>query len=123
LNLGVDGFRMDVINFLTTNGITKDNPIKNGKQDPIYDRNQPNIKEAIRTIKTTINEYKNRFLVGEIGSNQLSVLKKYQTRGLLDVVFDFSKTPIKITLISKEKVLFGYTTILPNGYLIIKQRK
>ncbi|HCT70310.1 MAG TPA: glucohydrolase, partial [Bacteroidales bacterium] len=32
LDLGVDGFRMDVINFLTTDGILSDNPMKDGSQ-------------------------------------------------------------------------------------------
>jgi len=32
LNLGIDGFRMDVINFLTTDGILMDNPMKEGNR-------------------------------------------------------------------------------------------
>ncbi len=31
LNLGVDGFRLDVINFLKTDGIPADNPVKRRK--------------------------------------------------------------------------------------------
>ena len=95
LGLGIDGFRMDVINFLTTNGITKDNPIKDGKQIHLYDRDQPNIKDAIRAIKSTVNDYKNKFVVGEIGSDDITVLKKYQANDLLDVVFNFNFGSIK----------------------------
>jgi trehalose-6-phosphate hydrolase len=45
LDLGVDGFRLDVINFLTTNGVTKDNPIKDGSQEHLNDINQKGVKQ------------------------------------------------------------------------------
>ena len=91
LDLGVDGFRLDVINFLTTEGITIDNPTdKNGKQEHLYDIDQKGVKQAMKTIKETINEYDNRFIVGEIGSDKIEVLKQYQGSELLDVVFNFN---------------------------------
>ncbi|MDD2197448.1 MAG: alpha-glucosidase [Bacteroidales bacterium] len=90
LDLGVDGFRLDVINFLTTDGITLDNPISNGKQEHIYDVNQPSVKDAIRLIKATISEHDNKFVVGEIGSDKLKVLSQYQSPELMDVVFNFN---------------------------------
>ncbi|KAF0202410.1 MAG: trehalose-6-phosphate [Bacteroidetes bacterium] len=90
LELGVDGFRMDVINFLTTDGILSDNPMKDGNQQHIYDIDQPGVKEAMRIIKATIDEYDNRFVVGEIGSDKLKVLRQYQSPEMMDVVFNFN---------------------------------
>ncbi len=91
LDIGVDGFRLDVINFLTTEGITTDNPTdENGKQKHLYDIDQKGVKQAMKTIKETINEYDNRFIVGEIGSGDIEVLKQYQGKELLDVVFNFN---------------------------------
>lgn len=95
LDAGVDGFRLDVINFLTTNGITEDNPMKNGKQDHINDIDQEGVKNAMRIIKSTVSEYENRFIVGEIGSDKIEVLKQYQSQDLLDVVFNFNFGSIK----------------------------
>ena len=96
LDLGVDGFRLDVINFLTTEGITKDNPVdKNGMQQHLYDINQKGVKQAMKVIKNTINEYDHRFIVGEIGSDKIEVLKQYQGTELLDVVFNFNFGSIK----------------------------
>lgn len=96
LNLGVDGFRLDVINFLTTEGITKDNPINDkGEQDHLYDINQKGVKEAMKIIRATVNEYENRFIVGEIGSDKIEVLKQYQGTELLDVIFNFNFGSIK----------------------------
>jgi len=90
LDKGIDGFRFDVINFLNTNDITTDNPFKDGKLQPVYNINQPGVKKAISIIRSTVNEYKDRFLVGEIGSDQIDVLKRYQSPQLLDVVFNFN---------------------------------
>lgn len=90
LNLGVDGFRLDVINFLTTDGITSDNPMKDGKQEHLNDINQAGVKAAMKKIKSVVNEFENRFIVGEIGSDKIEVLKQYQSPELLDVVFNFN---------------------------------
>jgi len=56
LDKGIDGFRFDVINFLNTDVITTDNPVKGGKIQPVYNINQPGIKKAISVIKSTVNE-------------------------------------------------------------------
>lgn len=90
LDKGVDGFRLDVINFLTTDGITQDNPVKDGSQQHINDIDQNGVKAAMKVIKSTVSEYDNRFIVGEIGSDKIEVLKQYQSPDLLDVVFNFN---------------------------------
>jgi glycosidase len=119
LDAGVDGFRLDVINFLTTNGITADNPVKNGQQQHINDIDQDGVKSAMRTIKSTVSEYENRFIVGEIGSDKIEVLKQYQSQDLLDVVFNFNFGSIKTfsskrifdELQSMEKNMSNYPTL------------
>ena len=90
LNLGVDGFRLDVINFLTTDGIGSANPLKDGQQQHLFDINQPGVKAAMKGIKAVVSEYPGRFIVGEIGSDKIEVLKQYQSPELLDVVFNFN---------------------------------
>ncbi|BDD01971.1 alpha-glucosidase [Persicobacter psychrovividus] len=90
LELGVDGFRMDVINFLSTDPDRKDNPVKKGQQVHKFDVDQKGVKEAIGMIKSVLNEYPDKFLVGEVGSDQLKVLKQYQSPKMLDVPFNFN---------------------------------
>ncbi len=119
LDSGVDGFRLDVINFLTTDGITKDNPMKNGQQEHLNDIDQEGVKNAMKIIKSTVNEYDNRFIVGEIGSDKIEVLKQYQSQDLLDVVFNFNFGSIKEfstqrifdELQSMEKNMSNYPTL------------
>ncbi|WNH11155.1 alpha-glucosidase [Thalassobellus suaedae] len=120
LNLGVDGYRLDVINFLTTDGIASNNPInEEGEQDHLYDINQEGVKKAMKIIRKTVNEYDNRFIVGEIGSDNIEVLKQYQGTELLDVVFnfnfgsisEFSAHRIFDELQSMEKNMSNYPTL------------
>lgn len=119
LDSGVDGFRLDVINFFNTDGITIDNPFKDGQQQHINDIDQVGVKNAMRIIKSTVNEYNNRFIVGEIGSDKIEVLKQYQSQDLLDVVFNFNFGSIKTfssqcifdELQSMEKNMSNYPTL------------
>ena len=90
LDLGIDGFRFDVINFLNTDDITTDNPVIEGKLQAVFNINQPGVKQAISVIKATVNEYKERFTVGEVGNDQIEVLRQYQSPRLMDVVFNFN---------------------------------
>jgi trehalose-6-phosphate hydrolase len=119
LGLGIDGFRFDVIDFLTTDGVPADNPEKDGKQEHIYDIDQPGVKNAMRMIKSTVNEYQDRFVVGEIGSDNLEILRQYQAPDLMDVVFnfnfgsipDFSVDRMFSELQGMEKSMAGYPTL------------
>lgn len=96
LDRGVDGLRMDVINFLSCNGITKDNPYSDdGIQLHVHDIDQQGINAclaelclAVRTYSATLG--KDSFLVGEIGHDELAKLHPYQHPLLLDVVFNFN---------------------------------
>ena len=119
LECGVDGFRLDVINFLTADGITGDNPMKDGVQEHRNDINQSGVSAAMKKIKSVVNEYENRFVVGEIGSDKIEILKHYQSPDLLDVVFNFnfgsiekfSAQRIFDELQSMEKNMSNYPTL------------
>ena len=120
LDMGVDGFRLDVINFLTTEGIILDNPTnEKGEQEHLNDINQKGVKKAMKRIRATVNEYDNRFIVGEIGSDKIEVLKQYQGTELLDVIFnfnfgsisEFSAQRIFDELQSMEKNMSNYPTL------------
>lgn len=119
LDMGIDGFRLDVINFLTTDGITVDNPVNDGAQQHKNDIDQPGVKDAMRMIKSTVNAYPDKFIVGEIGSDKIDILKQYQGEDLLDVVFnfnfgsipEFSAERIYNELQSMEKEMASYPTL------------
>ncbi|OZB95483.1 glucohydrolase [Paenibacillus sp. XY044] len=92
LGRGIDGFRLDVINFLKVSGQFQGNPVTaNGEQDHRFDQNQEGILEAIRDICEFVrSQNKDVFMVGEVGSEDMEVLRRYSGGDLLDVVFNFN---------------------------------
>lgn len=92
LERGVDGFRLDVINFLKTDlaAFYMDNPVKNGSKEHLHDKNQSGCKEAIASIATLVHSYPDRFLLGEIGEEDLTLISSYTGPGLLDSAFYFN---------------------------------
>lgn len=92
LDMGVDGFRFDVINNLTVNDTFTDNPRdEEGKQVHLYDVNQPGVmpvlKEMNQWLKTVAP---NIFTVAEISSDQLSVISSYVEEAGFDTAFNFN---------------------------------
>jgi alpha-glucosidase len=106
LDLGVDGFRFDTVNFLTHDRELRDNPpIAPGvrsvgisranpysMQDHIHDKSRPENIETIRKIRAVIDEYENRATVGEIGDSNrsLELIAAYtQGRDRLNMCYAF----------------------------------
>ncbi|MBV7504266.1 alpha-glucosidase [Bacillus sp. sid0103] len=92
LEKGVDGFRLDVINFLKVNDSFQDNPYDLEKKEQIhlYDKDQEGIIAIIKEIAEFVHQYPDKFLVGEVGSEDLEILKHYSGLNKLDVVFNFN---------------------------------
>ncbi|WP_078378747.1 glycoside hydrolase family 13 protein [Sutcliffiella halmapala] len=90
LEKGVDGFRLDVINFLKVNDLFSDNPYENGEQTHLFDKDQEGILSVISEIADFVHQYPDKFLVGEVGSEDLEILKQYSGLRMLDVVFNFN---------------------------------
>ncbi|USK31164.1 alpha-glucosidase (plasmid) [Bacillus sp. CMF21] len=92
LEKGVDGFRLDVINFLKVNDSFKDNPYDHEKneQNHLYDKDQEGILRIITEIAKFVHQFPDKFLVGEVGSEDLKILKQYSGLNKLDVVFNFN---------------------------------
>ncbi|PCI60813.1 MAG: glucohydrolase [Gammaproteobacteria bacterium] len=135
LDRGVDGFRLDVINFLScddidTESTTFDNLVDNkGLQIHQYDIDQPSIQSCLADLCNQIRNYsqslgKECFLVGEIGHDELAKLHPYQSKDLLDVVFNFNlgslpKFDIKTIyqqLVEMDKQQTGLPTIFFNSH-------
>ncbi|WP_249414127.1 alpha-glucosidase [Alteribacter keqinensis] len=91
LEKGIDGFRLDVINFLTVDRTFRNNPKdQNGEQIHLYDKDQDGILEILKEINSFVKQYDDRFLLGEVGSEDLAVLNQYLEPGLMDAVFNFN---------------------------------
>jgi alpha-glucosidase len=98
LDLGVDGFRLDVINM-----VVKDKKFRNAPflanlpyiKTKTYTRNRPKSYRIVRKLRKLINEYYDRVLIGEIyalppGDPKLSSSYLGEENKLLHLAFDFS---------------------------------
>ncbi|MCB1782756.1 MAG: alpha-glucosidase [Alphaproteobacteria bacterium] len=84
LDRGVDGFRLDVVNFYFHDPLLRNNPTQTpnadfatqfeaetpySRQKHIYDKSRPENLDFIRKLREVMDTYTNRFTVGEIGDD------------------------------------------------------
>ena len=79
LDRGVDGFRLDVINFIVNDPALTDNPVADYKRPPatatqyqqhIYDRSQPLALEFLADLRALMDSYDAKMTLGEIVDEQ-----------------------------------------------------
>lgn len=96
LDMGVDGIRLDVVNFYFHDKDLRDNPPRTkgtkfatqfeedtpySAQQHIYDKSRPENLNFIEKLRTLTNTYDNRVLIGEIGDDHPYKLSKQYTQG------------------------------------------
>ncbi len=93
LELGVDGFRLDTVNFYFHDQALRDNPpladrsmlttLKScnpyGYQDHVYDKTRPENLRFLERLRGVLDEYPDTTMVGEVGTDQriTEVLRAY----------------------------------------------
>lgn len=119
LDMGLSGFRFDVINNLTLHHQFPDNPTNpDGTQEHRFDVNQQGIKETIGRICGYVKERGALFTVGEISSDDLALIHSYTGCKDLDTTFNFNLGSIKE--FSVERLfdeLFKMNTLYSEGTL------
>ncbi len=100
LELGIDGFRLDVINHIIKDRELRNNPFTVGAsvrpydmQRHLYDRNQEDSHDSIRDFRRLIDSYPGKMLVGEINVEQPGepdIAASYLGDDQLHLTFDFS---------------------------------
>ena len=88
LDLGVDGYRLDTINFYTHDKLLRDNPAlppehRNATiapsvnpynhQQHLYSKNQPENLDFLRRFRSLLDQYPDKTAVGEVGDAQLGL--------------------------------------------------
>ncbi len=96
LDKGVDGFRLDVVNFYFHDQELRDNPPRKAEQgfatqfesdtpyssqSHIYDKSRPEMFEFLKTLRTLTDQYDDRVLIGEIGDDHPYKLAQEYTKG------------------------------------------
>ncbi len=133
LDLGVKGFRLDVINYLVKDARFRNNPYRfrltyprrHDLQHHQYDRNQPETYEIIHRIRTLMDGYSGTsqatMLVGEVypdeGVHAPDLAATYLGNGqdLLHLAFDFSTMYTELTAADLYSVLKTWYSVLSPG--------
>jgi len=75
LDRGIDGFRVDVLWLLLKDEQLRDNPLNpewqpgdppNARQSMLYSEDQPGIHDIVRSMRSLLDQYDERVLIGEI---------------------------------------------------------
>jgi len=96
LDLGVDGYRIDVINWFLKDEKFRSNPYRLRFRPPdyqkhIYDRNRPEVHDLCREIRGVVDSYPERFTVGEVYTNSARDAASYYGNGdELHLAFNFA---------------------------------
>ena len=134
LDRGVDGFRLDTINFYVHDKALRDNPAiptqeRNSSiapevnpynyQDHLHDKNQPENLEFLKRFRLLLNEY-GAAAVGEVGDAQygLELVSEYTSDGdkvQMCYSFDFlSADPLDTAKV--KRIVAGFDQAAPTGW-------
>lgn len=116
LDLGVDGFRLDVINSIVKDESLRNNPKIIGSrprpydlQRHIFDRNRPESHHRVRQLRKVMDEYENRMLIGEImvelpGEPELAASYLGIDSDELHLSFDFSLAYARFSAVHWKRI-------------------
>ena len=96
LDEGIDGFRMDAVNWYVKDAQFRSNPFSwNANPDifqkHIHDRNQPEIHDICREIRAIADSYPGeRVLIGEIFTREAKIAASYQGNGTDELHLSFN---------------------------------
>jgi alpha-glucosidase len=133
LDAGVDGLRLDAITTLAHDPQLRDNPPRipgssdaqpfaEGNpflwQDLIYSRDQPRTLESLRELRTLVNQYQDRYLIGEVADvDMVSVSAKYTRTGEhLHSCYNFELMQLKFSPSSLRDVMERTEAVLGAGW-------
>ncbi len=94
LDMGVDGFRLDVVNWFIKDDQFRSNPFSLRSVDlhrHVYDRNRPETIDICRELRALTDSYSERMMVGEVYTDDPGIPATYYGNGndALHLVFDF----------------------------------
>ena len=133
LKKGADGFRLDIFNALFEDAEFRDAPFAFTLANQDFDLffksskmtlNHPDTLEFCKTLRSTLDEFPDRFMVGEVGASK-ATLKKYlgdvtedrtDTNGL-NVIFDLQSTSTPMKAKKFKKLIELYEHWFPDPYM------
>ena len=125
LDRGIDGFRLDVVNWFIKDEKLRNNPYTIGyspriydMQNHIYDRNRPETHDVLKDFRKLLDSYPERMSVGEVfspppGDARLSSEFIGNGKDQLDMAFDFSLMYVKWNAKAFYKKISTWLELVP----------
>jgi alpha-glucosidase len=125
LDKGVDGFRLDVVNWFIKDSKLRNNPYTIGysprkydMQKHIYDRNRPETHDVLQEFRDFLDSYDDRMAVGEVfsgppGDQELSASFLSGDNDELHLSFDFSLLYQKWSARKFYNCIANWYTVIP----------
>ncbi len=121
LDRGVDGFRLDTVNFYFHDQALRDNPMAlhpdeqvvqadnpYSKQDHIHDKNQPQVCDFLTDLGELMSNYPGSIALGEVGAVEekaRNLMQQYQQPGRLQLCYTFDLLAPKFTADHFRRIL------------------
>ncbi|HKT34195.1 MAG TPA: alpha-glucosidase [Nitrospira sp.] len=122
LDRGVDGFRLDAINWLGKDLRWPDNPLRFGvrgytRQEHRYDRDQPATHEIMQELRQLVSAYPDVVLIGEAAADTPGGPESFYGTGEdeLHLVFDFRLMKSEWRVDSFRRFLTEHVPAIPKG--------
>jgi len=139
LDRGVDGFRLDTVNFYVHDKELRDNPPLRlsaedgnfmgvdapdtnpyGFQDHLYDKSQPENIAFLQRLRALINEYEGRTTVGEVGDGRrsLKTVAAYTNGGdKLHMAYTFDMLGAEFSAEHFRRSIANFQSVVKDGWV------
>jgi alpha-glucosidase len=129
LDRGVDGFRLDTVNFyfhdqMLRNDAADFRPEARDAANPyymlyhLYSKNQPENVPFLERMRALLDEYEGRTMVGEVGEwhHALELMGRYTTGKRLHMAYSFDMLGFKYSAGHFRKTIEDFFAIAPKGW-------
>ncbi|HPQ96477.1 MAG TPA: alpha-amylase family glycosyl hydrolase, partial [Thiolinea sp.] len=129
LERGVDGFRLDTVNFYFHDALLRDDPAdyrRKAKRDwnpyhmqyHIFSKNQPENLAFLERMRALLDEFDGRTLVGEMGESHhpIEMMGQYTSGRRLHMCYSFEMLGPNFTAGHFRRLITDFFTGAPNGW-------
>ena len=131
LDRGVDGFRLDTVNYYAKDDQLRDNPPREGcvpedysnplnVQNQIYNKNREDNLAFVEKMRSVTDEYENRCMVGEVGESgrrSIEIMEQYTTGDdRLHMAYSFELLDEHLSASHIRNAVEGFFEGAPDGW-------